>query len=286
MKIHPQNIIIEFTNRNREDKMCRICYEEDEEISKLISPCACKGTMAFIHVHCLKKWIETKNVLYDDYKCEQCKEKLTLQRTYKEENFTLDFFYDNWCIYFFEYILYAVVVYLFSVCLYVADLNNDYKFIDTFDPHKDKILLNLIKNKGPYNKDLNIIYYASLSNYLISMGFYLTVFILTILKVQRRKLFFKINFLNFFITFTISSSFFLFYLVYLIFGDKIAAEMFIITSMFLSIMNYPMLKIYSYNHNRYIVLLNNKYNDIHIMNVTFNPLNRIINRNRIMNRNS
>jgi len=55
--------------------------------------------------------------------------------------------------------------------------------------------------------------------------------------------------------------------------------MFIITSMFLSIMNYPMLKTYAYNHNRYIVLLNNKYNDIHIMNVTFNPLNRIINRN-------
>ena len=41
-----------------------------------------------------------------------------------------------------------------------------------------------------------------------------------------------------------------------------------------------MLKTYAYNHNRYIVLLNNKYNDIQIMNVTFNPLNRIINRNR------
>ena len=35
-------------------------------------------------------------------------------------------------IYFFEYILYAVVVYLFSVCLYVADLNNDYKFSNIF----------------------------------------------------------------------------------------------------------------------------------------------------------
>jgi len=280
MKIYPQNIIIEFTNINTEDKMCRICYEEDEEISQIISPCACSGTMAFIHVHCLKKWIDTKNVLYNDYRCEQCKENLTLQRTYKEEKFTLDFFYENWCIYFFEYILYVVVVYLFSVCLHVADLNNNYKFVDTFDPHKDKILLTLIKNKAPYSKDLNAIYYVSLSNYLISMGFYLTVFILTLIKVNRIKLFLKINFFNFIITLTISSSFFLFYLVYLIFGDKIAAEMFIITSIFLSIMNYPMLKTYAYNHNRYIVLLNNKYNDIQIMNVTFNPLNRIINRNR------
>ena len=285
MKIHPQNVIIEFTNRNTEYKMCRICYEEDEEISKLISPCACSGTMGFIHLHCLKKWIETKNVLVSNYKCEQCKQKLTINRRYKEERFKLDFFYNNCCIYFFEYILYQVIVYLFSICFYVADLNNDYKLVDTFDPHRDKFLLTLVKNKEPYSKDLNLIYYFSLSNYLISMGFYLTVFILIILKVNRRKLFFKINFSNFFITFIISSSFLLFYLVYLIFGDKTAAEMFIFSSIFLSIINYPMLKIYAYNHNKYIELMNNKFNKIQIMDVTFNPLNRIINRNILMNRN-
>jgi hypothetical protein len=39
---------------------CRICLgeEEDEPDSCLISPCKCSGTMKYIHLCCLKNWLD------------------------------------------------------------------------------------------------------------------------------------------------------------------------------------------------------------------------------------
>ena len=44
---------------------CRICLEED---GKLISPCACKGTTAYVHEECLVKWLQS----VDRTTCEIC----------------------------------------------------------------------------------------------------------------------------------------------------------------------------------------------------------------------
>lgn len=38
---------------------CRVCFESDQDRSSLISPCDCRGSCLFIHVHCLDKWQET-----------------------------------------------------------------------------------------------------------------------------------------------------------------------------------------------------------------------------------
>ena len=35
---------------------CRICFDKDISISKLISPCKCKGSSKFVHIHCLNTW--------------------------------------------------------------------------------------------------------------------------------------------------------------------------------------------------------------------------------------
>lgn len=43
--------------------VCRICLsdQEDDQIKNpLVSPCHCKGTMNFVHVKCLKGWIDSK----------------------------------------------------------------------------------------------------------------------------------------------------------------------------------------------------------------------------------
>ncbi|RYG59182.1 E3 ubiquitin-protein ligase MARCH, partial [archaeon] len=37
-------------------KLCRICFERDESISTLISPCNCKGSSLYVHKHCLDMW--------------------------------------------------------------------------------------------------------------------------------------------------------------------------------------------------------------------------------------
>ena len=70
------------------DKQCRICFNNDEKISPLISPCSCTGSLKYIHLLCLQKWLQSKIKLdykeinenlisaykYQRVQCEICKE--------------------------------------------------------------------------------------------------------------------------------------------------------------------------------------------------------------------
>lgn len=40
--------------------MCRICMEETDN-RRLLRPCKCKGTQAFVHQNCLETWLRHKN---------------------------------------------------------------------------------------------------------------------------------------------------------------------------------------------------------------------------------
>lgn len=40
-------------------KHCRVCFENDQDRSSLISPCDCRGSSLYIHEHCLDQWQET-----------------------------------------------------------------------------------------------------------------------------------------------------------------------------------------------------------------------------------
>lgn len=40
--------------------MCRICMEESDN-RRLLRPCKCKGTQAFVHQICLETWLKHKN---------------------------------------------------------------------------------------------------------------------------------------------------------------------------------------------------------------------------------
>lgn len=59
--------------------ICRICLQEDVE-SNLLSPCACRGSCAFVHQNCLLHWIllrKTDSCLictakYDPFIMEKC----------------------------------------------------------------------------------------------------------------------------------------------------------------------------------------------------------------------
>ena len=62
MKVYPQNVIISVRDnivyreeKENIEKICKICYEEDETESKLLTPCACSGTMGYIHRTLFKK---------------------------------------------------------------------------------------------------------------------------------------------------------------------------------------------------------------------------------------
>ena len=64
--------------------LCRICLCEDtDKANPLFSPCKCAGTMGFIHLSCLKEWLNSKKIIkeseytktyfWKNLECELCK---------------------------------------------------------------------------------------------------------------------------------------------------------------------------------------------------------------------
>uniref|UniRef100_A0A6M2D1Z3 Putative membrane-associated ring finger n=1 Tax=Rhipicephalus microplus TaxID=6941 RepID=A0A6M2D1Z3_RHIMP len=52
---------------------CRICQEGDQK-AQLVSPCSCSGTIGFVHVSCLERWLNERDVDY----CELCGERFQM----------------------------------------------------------------------------------------------------------------------------------------------------------------------------------------------------------------
>lgn len=68
------------------NKECRICFEEECEDNKLISPCDCKGTSKYVHLKCLQKWRnESMNNEAKD-KCIECRKEYIIRKKYKKES--------------------------------------------------------------------------------------------------------------------------------------------------------------------------------------------------------
>lgn len=68
----------------REDDICcRICLSEEEPGNPIISPCNCTGSVKYIHLECIKEWLEGKkhkketpyvnSYIWRGLECEICK---------------------------------------------------------------------------------------------------------------------------------------------------------------------------------------------------------------------
>lgn len=75
----------EITPRNTMDEqtsafsiLCRICYDA-ERSEELITPCRCKGTVAFVHRSCLETWLAEANAT----NCELCHQVFQTERSPK-----------------------------------------------------------------------------------------------------------------------------------------------------------------------------------------------------------
>lgn len=48
-------------------KICRICYSEEDPLNDLdnpfVEPCKCSGSVKYVHLNCLKEWINTKYIV-------------------------------------------------------------------------------------------------------------------------------------------------------------------------------------------------------------------------------
>ena len=79
-----------FSKLEKMKRVCRICYLEEEENNQenpLVQPCTCTGSVKFIHLDCLRKWVSTRSCVKIDasedcsiflikpVECELCKSK-------------------------------------------------------------------------------------------------------------------------------------------------------------------------------------------------------------------
>lgn len=74
---------LDHSRASNVNPQCRICFSRDpSELNPLIAPCSCRGSLEFIHLLCLREWLETKVVKkvypmafyysWKNLKCEIC----------------------------------------------------------------------------------------------------------------------------------------------------------------------------------------------------------------------
>lgn len=54
---------------------CYICYETGNEDNPLINPCQCAGSVKYVHLSCLSRWIQPEGSSTVNTHCPVCKSK-------------------------------------------------------------------------------------------------------------------------------------------------------------------------------------------------------------------
>ena len=140
-------------NEPQQNKACRICYIDEETIDNpLIQPCICSGSMKYIHLNCLKKWLSTsvfieiesqenfKVYQYRQAECELCKTKFPdfikhKGKLYEIIDFSNDF--NNYLI-----IESLTLDKMKNKYLYIVNLDNKNNKINIGRGHDSNIILN------------------------------------------------------------------------------------------------------------------------------------------------
>ncbi|XP_026444805.1 probable E3 ubiquitin ligase SUD1 [Papaver somniferum] len=71
---------VEEDKEEEQEKICRICHTPGDSENPLPYPCACSGSMKFVHPKCLLHWMKQRNT----FEYEVCKHKLHVYRVYAE----------------------------------------------------------------------------------------------------------------------------------------------------------------------------------------------------------
>ena len=154
-KVQNENKVkkIKEKNENQTKKECRICYMKEEEIDNpLVQPCICSGSMKYIHLNCLKKWLNTSVIikmessklyniyLYKKAECELCKTKFPDFIKHKGIMYEILDFYND----FNNYLIFESLTLdkNQNKYIYVINLDNPDNRINIGRGHESDILLN------------------------------------------------------------------------------------------------------------------------------------------------
>jgi hypothetical protein len=134
-------------------KLCRICYgEEETEENPLVQPCTCSGSMKYIHLSCLKTWINTSvniklesteycNVYtYKPAECELCKTTFPDFIRHKGKLYDIPDFYSD----FNSFLIFECLITdkTLNKYIYVVNLDIPNNKINLGRGHSSNVLLN------------------------------------------------------------------------------------------------------------------------------------------------
>jgi hypothetical protein len=69
---------------------CRFCFEGLEINNPLVIPCKCKGSMKYVHVHCIKKWRTNTTNPEWQHKCQLCLSDFEILLRWQKEDLPRD----------------------------------------------------------------------------------------------------------------------------------------------------------------------------------------------------
>jgi len=137
----------------KSNKLCRICYgEEENDENPLLQPCTCSGSMKYIHLNCLKTWINTSvniklesseycNIYsYKPAECELCKTTFPDFVRHKGKLYEILDFYNNYSSFLiFECLTSDKIQNKF---MYVVNLDIPNNIVNIGRGHNSHVLLN------------------------------------------------------------------------------------------------------------------------------------------------
>lgn len=162
---------------------CRICLETDE-VGNLISPCNCRGSSQWVHTECLNEWRNFDVNSRSNRQCEICLFNYIISSAEKKETFIIKL-----CDYkhpFFEFLLSMFLTFIVGNLLMFIDANNNFHTIHFFK-------LDHLNHKFNADKDTWFAwtYYQGLSSFILNILFYSFFNITSLVKVVRKKKYFK-----------------------------------------------------------------------------------------------
>ena len=250
---------------------CRICYEDETKVKKMIQPCNCNGTNKYVHRKCLNQWrlYNPNNDAYD--RCMLCKATYTFTLKYAKEKYTIHVFPSNGADLIFTFFLVNISLIIISIlfglidnylnnaiiCLYLH-YQNIYQLDNLFDQPSDNYLV------------LYMLYFSFVT-FVITCILHIISSGMIYYNVQRKGKYFLITFLSH--VSKVGASVHFIWLTHCI--QLFTPYFFIFITSMLSFTNvFVFLSIFD-NHNHKLKLLNKELNEKIIKNLDKNDDNII-----------
>lgn len=147
--------------------ICRFCLSENnDKVDPLIQPCACIGSVAFVHTNCLSIWRRATTVDANKYICQLCNTHYILIRKWPEETLpSPNCFWDVFLSNSIAMIGLAYYIYLFACTHIVRFYTVESKIV-----HQNLLIFNSILAVQTF---FYFMYYATLFIRIQNMSLYL-----------------------------------------------------------------------------------------------------------------